>query len=104
MGVFEWVSQHWEEVLAAIGLGGGSGLAAKKIVDSKQDSRISDLEKKIKILELEASNLKNAITMNTSFDKELRKQIERDYMNLKNDVQEVKVSLQSLVSHLLKRP
>lgn len=94
--LINWISAHWAELLTALGLGGGSGLAAKKLADKKQDA-------KIEVLEKEVSKLKIDMHTNTLYDEQFRQQVERDYLAIKEDMREVKGRLEQILNHLLSK-
>ncbi len=98
-----WFIKHWAELAAALGLGGGSGLLAKKMTDKKQDKKISDLEKKVNSLNEDMLQLKNDIKTNTMFDKQFREQVEKEYNGIKEGMREIKEGLQLLTNHLLNK-
>ena len=96
-----WVTKHWAELAAALGLGGGSGFLAKKITDKEQDRKISYLEDKLESMEKHLIQLENDVKTNTMFDKQFREQMEREYGIIKEGMKEVKGSLKQILGHLL---
>lgn len=101
--IHDWLIKHWAELAAALGIGGGSGLAAKKLTDKKQDKKISELESKVNDMEKAITQLKNDIKTNTMFDKQFRDQMEREYNGIKEDMKEVKRGLEQILGHLLNK-
>lgn len=101
--IVNWVVKHWPELAAAFGIGGGSGFAAKKFADRKQIENIDVLEKNVKAMNEEISQLKHDVVVNTMFDKQFRDQVEKDYHAIKDDMKEVKRSLEQILNHLLNK-
>ncbi len=105
-----WVSDHWMELLAWMGIGGGSGLAAKKMIDKRQDKRIVLLFENVRKLkdrdftfEKELILLKNEIKNNSMMDKEFKSQTKREHTGIKDDMKEIKDNLKSILDHLLNK-
>ncbi len=94
MEILNWIIKHWPELAAAVGIGGGSGLAAKKLTDKKQDGKIADLETKVNDMDKALTKLKTDIETNTKFDKQFREQVE-------GSMQEIKTQLNQILGHLL---
>lgn len=94
MEILNWVIKHWPELAAAIGIGGGSGFAAKKLTDKKQDGKISELETKVNALDKTLTKVQSDIETNTKFDKQFRDQVEAS-------MTEVKTRLDQILGHLL---
>ena len=101
MDILNWIVKHWPEFAAALGIGGGSGLAAKKLTDKRQDKKISALEKKVNDMDKTITQLKNDIKTNTMLDKQFRDQMEQEYNGIKEDMKEVKRGLEQILGHLL---
>lgn len=98
-----YIIKHWPELAAAIGIGGGSGFAAKKLTDKNQDKKISYLETKVDSMDKQLTQLKNDINTNTLFDKQFREQMEKEYSIIKDDIREVKGNLKQILGHLLSK-
>jgi len=96
MDLYNWLVKHWPELLAALSLGGGGGIASKKLTDKKQDKKISDLEVKINSLEKD-------IETNTLFDKQFREQMGENYNGIKEDIRGVNGRLDQILVHLAKK-
>lgn len=47
----EWFNQHWQEILAALGVGSGSGFLSKKLMDRESEKRMKSLEEKVSEIE-----------------------------------------------------
>lgn len=58
-----WLVSNWEVLTAAAGIGSGSSIATKKLIDREQD-------KKIKTLETEMGEVKTKLEVNTRLDME----------------------------------
>jgi hypothetical protein len=78
----EWIKLHWAEIAAAFGIGGSSGLLGKKAMDSKQDKEIKQLCKKVDVIEKEVSENKAKLELNTTLDKQLREDLNRDFTRI----------------------
>lgn len=81
MNLMDWLSENYPSVLATLGIGGGSGLLGKKLVDREQNKKISELQKamesnksRIEATEKALINIQNEIHTNTEFDKQLREE------------------------------
>ena len=72
--ILQWIQNNWHWILSAIGVGGGSGIAGHKMIDKKQDKRLSLLERST------ASHTKdlNAIKENLSTHKEAIADVKKD--------------------------
>jgi hypothetical protein len=99
--LLKWLETHWTELLSYLGLGGGSGFLAKKLVDKAQDQKIKSLEHRIGMSEADIVKLKSDIEINTLFDKDFRVQVADRQSELKEDMKEVKGRLDQIFNHLL---
>lgn len=103
MEIYNWIIKHWPELVAALGLGGGGGIASKKLTDKQQDKKISELEKQIHGMKKDAVNLKHDVTTNTLLDQQFREQMAREYNSIQGDISEVKTSVNNILTHLLSK-
>lgn len=103
MELFKWILDNWEQILAILGVTGGSGLITKLIIDKNQNKKIQDIEGKIISMEKEIAQLKNDIETNTMFDNQFRQQVEKEYNSIKEAIKEIKDSLSQLMAHLLNK-
>lgn len=106
--LLQWLTKHYPELLAAIGLGGGSGFLSKKLTDKNQDSKIKYLEddlrsanKKLSNMAKEIVQVQNDVKTNTLFDKQFREQTQREYSIIEKEMKDVKNSLDRILTHLL---
>jgi hypothetical protein len=63
-----WIMQEWPTLTAALGIGSGSSVLAKKLIDKEQD-------KKIKEIEIDISQIKTRLEISLALDKERQKEI-----------------------------
>ncbi len=98
----EWFISHWQEILAYIGIGGGSGIIGKKLTDKQQDKKLKDHEDRIMKLETECITIKNDIQNNTVFDKQLRGEFKeyRDLMDKR--LSRIEDKQDKIYDHLIK--
>lgn len=68
----EWLQAHWLELTAALGIGSGSGLLSKKLIDKSQDKKIEKLEARVDKNTSDIQMISNRLQTNTEFDKQLR--------------------------------
>jgi len=94
--LLNWIIKHWPELAAAVGVGGGGGLAAKKLTDKKQDQKISKLEERVDIMDRAILKVQSDIETNTKFDQEFRNQVE-------STMTDVKSRLDLILDHLLNK-
>ena len=99
--IVSWLTANWGDVAAYIGIGGGSGIAAKKFTDKKQDTKIGGLENKILAIDKELIKIKGDIEKNTQFDKQFREQTEKEYHGIKKDMDDIKRGVDRILGHLL---
>ena len=65
----EYIINHWSDLITFIGVGGGSGLLGKIIVDKKQDKKIKSLDKRVGTVETD-------LKLNTTVDNQFRENID----------------------------
>lgn len=94
MDIVEWCTKYWGELITAIGIGGSSGFAAKRLTNKRRDRRIKSLENKIEDFDKSLLQIKKDIETNTLFDKQFRNQVEASMV-------EVKARLDQILGHLL---
>ena len=94
--LLNWIAKHWAEFAAALGIGGSSGLLAKKFTDKKQDKKINSLEKKV-------NSLESDIKTNTQFDKQFREQMGADYNGIKEEIGKINGRLDQILILLVKK-
>lgn len=102
MDILKWALDNWPTVVATLGIGGGGGIAAKKITDKKQDAKISKIEKRISELEKTVANLEKDVQTNTLFDNQFREQMKDEYNGIKAEIKGVKATLEKILFELLK--
>lgn len=97
MILVNWLQDHWPEVLAYLGIGGGSGILGKKLTDKKQDTKIKQHEEKINHHEEDIKVLKkvyssqskailkveNDLKHNTDWDRQLREDLKSQREDIK---------------------
>lgn len=83
----DYITANWQELLTFVGVGGGSGLLGKIVVDKQQNKKIKSLEKRVGTVE---SDLK----LNTVLDEQFRETI-------KGDLTDIKGQNKMILKHLL---
>lgn len=110
--LLNWVSIHWAELLAAVGVGGGGGVIGKKLTYARQNSRITDVENKITDMEkqingvsaeLTAQNfvlveIKSELDANTKFDKQLRDDLKEHRTALNQRLTNIEELIRNLIA------
>lgn len=105
--------------MATLGIGGGGGFVAKKmmhkkaehqgvipvkkIIDKKLENEIAELEDKFNSIEKAMIELKKDVHANTAFDKQFRDQMQREHDGVKDDMKELKKQVQQILGHLLNK-
>jgi chromosome segregation ATPase len=111
----DWVVSHWESILGFLGVGGGGHAIGKKLADKKHDTEIKtlkeqfneiskkfdDVNQEVKTLEKDINSLNRDVAINTAYDKQFREQMEKQHSGFREDLKEVKGSLQQILNHLL---
>ncbi len=93
--ITDWLLIHWPELVAALGIGSGSAIGTKKLIDKNQNVRLDSLESKTIEMEKAITKLETDIETNTKFDKQFREQINQSMSEVKNQ-------LDRILDHLLK--
>lgn len=83
----EYIAANWQELLTFIGVGGGSGLLGKIVVDKQQNKKIKSLEKRVGTVETD-------LKLNTAIDEQFRDTI-------KGDLTDIKGQNKMILKHLL---
>ena len=84
-----WLSDNWEQMLAVVGIGSGSSLFTKKLVDQKQDKKIKGIEKRIDKVETD-------LNLNTQLDNQFRMELNTRLGNLETQGK-------TIIDHLLNK-
>ena len=106
----DWMIKHWEEVLAFVGIGTGSGIAGTKLIDRQQNASIKKLEERMeiaesKILDVEKSQISivEKLATNTILDKQLRIELQEHRNQLNSDLSDIKSSIRDLTKYLMNK-
>lgn len=83
----DWIQQHWEGLLLALGAGGGSSVGVKKILDIEQNKRIEKLESKV-------SRIDSDLKVNSEADKQFKEAINMQ-------LSDIRKSQETIINHLL---
>lgn len=99
----KYLSDHWVEIAAALGLGsGGGGLLTKGMSDKKGSKALKSLDDRLTKAETSILMVKKDVETNTLFDKQFREQTAKDYESIKSEVSGVNTRLDKIIGHLLK--
>ena len=112
--MLEYIINHIQELITASTLGGGAGFTANKLIRKNQTDKINKLEKRMNQLEQKTSEISTQIKTNYILDEGFRKQVEKDYneikkeinivkQDLKDDMNYVKNNIGKIVDHLLNK-
>lgn len=101
MDLIKWIIAHWPEIAAVCAGSTGSGFLTKKLVDKRQNKRIQKLEHKMIILIRKVAILSKGLQTNTAFDKQLRKDLERESERYEADMRELKSGLTNIYNQLI---
>lgn len=101
--ITEWLVEHWPELAAALGVGGGGGLIGKKLTDSTQDKKIKEMETILNLHDKKISKMALDIDINSRFDEQFREQVDKDRTQILETLKEIKASQSQMIDHLLSK-
>ena len=108
--IIEWLVNHWPELAAALGIGGGGGLISKKLIDSKQDDKIESIktmlnshQSKINMLERKLIKIGIDVETNSKFDFQFREQVDKDRSQILDTLKEIKEAQSKMIDYLLNK-
>lgn len=86
---WNWLSSHIPEILGVAGVGGGSGLLGKKLIDKEQSKKITELEGKVEVHDKLIMELQAEIKSNTLLDEAFRTQISDQNKQINSKIDEL---------------
>lgn len=99
----DWFFHHWQDVLTYIGIGGGSGILGKKMIDREQSRKLKDHEERINLLESKTKSIEKDIETNTIFDKQLRSEFKDHRELMDKRLQRIEDTQVKIYEHLINR-
>ncbi len=99
----DWFMHHWQDVLTYIGIGGGSGIIGKKMIDREQSKKLKDHEQRITLLESKTKEIEKDIETNTIFDKQLRSEFKDHRELMDKRLQRIEDTQIKIYEHLINR-
>lgn len=97
----KWLELHYIELLAALGIGGSSGIASKKLIDRNQDKNIKELTNKVNVMDNKISAFEADLNANNINDKNFRSNQDERHNDLKATLAEIKKSQETLMNHIV---
>ena len=105
-----WLTKHWPEMAAYLGIGAGGSLGAIKIKDKQKDEAIKEIQQvlktnhgKITATEVAVELIKQEIKTNAKFDEQLRKQMEQNYVDLKENMKDLSSDFKEVRAYILNK-
>lgn len=99
--VLNWITTHWDSIVAALGIGGASGIAGKKLIDREQNQKIKYLESKVDNIEKEVQMIEKNLAHNSLVDEQFRSEFKDHKESIKGDLHEIRSNLKMVLNHLL---
>jgi hypothetical protein len=104
-----WLTSHWQELLAYIGLGAGGAVGAQKLRDKNQDIKlkrhsdaISDIDKRLNEMDKLIINVQNELAMNLQSDVNRGERMEEILSDLKEGQKQMHIILMELITGKIK--
>lgn len=91
MTVSDWIIQNWQEALAVVGVGSGSGIIGKKLTDQAQNKKISKLEERV-------GKVESDLLLNTTMDNEFKISLNARLDRIEHNVES---KMEIIINHLL---
>lgn len=104
MNILEWITDHYMEILAALGLGAGGTYGGKKLIssiDKRQNKELKNLSERVDSVEGKMTKIEGDVKTNTLFDKQLRSDLKEQREILRKRLDKIEVSQEKILFQLI---
>ena len=108
--IVSWLTAHWGELLAYIGLGAGGAVGAQKLRDKDQDIKlkkhsdaISEIDKRLDQMDKLIVKVQNELAMNLQADQNRGDRMEEILADIKEGQKEMRTILMDILTGKIKQ-